>query len=416
MSTVTTTPPATAGPFRRRTLIGLIAVGVASLVIALVLAVFADDFADDTTAGANGYSRSAIGHRALVEILEALDVPVLVSQSQSAAKAQHGLLIVAEPAIAPQADAFFDQDEDEDADQVAATKRFVAMVRAAPRVLVVLPRWTGERAADEPGWITERRELSTDGAQAVLDALELDLEVVPGTTQTVDGDALEIDEELDGAILLGHTSLDDDTELWILSDPGRIDNAGLRDRGNLHFAIELIDELRAGGPVVFDETVHGYTSPPSLWKSLLRFPLVLASLQVLICAGLLLWAAVGRYGPARLAPPPLPSGKAFLIRNTAALLHSGGHDAEALRRYLATTIHGVRQTLHAPRDLEPAALRTWLERVRADRGGTVSLPELERDVNIVDVERRGQSRRIVELAARIHRWRTEMTHGPRNHP
>ena len=47
-------------------------------------------------------------------------------------------------------------------------------------------------------------------------------------------------------------------------------------------------------------------------RTLFRFPLVV-------------WAAMVRFGPRREAPPPIAPGEDFLIRNTAALLHHGGH-------------------------------------------------------------------------------------------
>jgi hypothetical protein len=401
-----TTAPATAavaGPFRRRTLLVLVAVGVVSLVTALVLAIFADDFAEEKSVDTTGYSTSAIGYEALVQILREVGVPVSLSRTRSASRAGEGLLVIAAP----------------DLGDDAARDRFKAMVESSRRVLVILPRWWGMPSEDQPRWIAARHELSTETAAEVLDALDLEGEILrAGGTQLIVAHDLDVEIEHgeDGDLLVS-TWYDRDTRLWLLADPSRLDNVGMRTRANVHWAVELIDDLREGGPVVFDETLHGFEKNPSLYRSLFTFPLILVSLQVIACAVLLLWAAVGRWGPPRAAPPPLPSGKDFLIRNTAALLHVGGHDGDALRRYLATTIQAVRLALHAPRELDPAALRTWLERVRASRGGTISILELERDVADAARARRSgaTSRRTVELAARIHRWRTEMTHGP-HHP
>lgn len=420
------TPVGNTAPFSRRMLYGVIAVAVASLLAALGLAVFGDELSgSEPTAGANGYSQSAIGHAALVELLEELDVPVVRSRDASAAKAQHGVLVVAEPVVPD--------------DDPAAAKKLRDMVTAAPRVLVVLPRWWGSADPGKPAWIEDRFPVASAEIQAVLAALELDAEVEASVVATLtsegelpapvlpDVQTITADEVLgevwaehdDGpTIVLGRTWIDDDTELWLLADPGAINNVGLREPANARFAIALLDELRQGGPVVFDEVVHGFEHQPSLWRALFRFPLVLATMTALLCAVVLLWAAVGRFGPARAAPPPVPSGKDFLIRHTAALLHGAGHDAHAVRRYLATTIQSVRVALHAPRELQGEALRAWLERVRVARGGTISLLDLERDVEALP---RGAHRRsrlftkhAVELSARIHRWRLEMTHGHRH--
>ena len=166
----------------------------------------------------------------------------------------------------------------------------------------------------------------------------------------------------------------------ILTDPDVVNNHGLDEGKNARFAVGLIDELRAGGPVVFDEIAHGYTLEPSIWKLMFQWPLVLATLQALICILILVAATAGRFGPAASAGRPYAAGKDFLIRNTAALLRYGGHDGEALRRYLTSTVHSVRVALHAPRDLNAAAMTAWLERIRVARNGTVPLPDLERDV------------------------------------
>lgn len=399
-----TTAPATAavaGPFRRRTLLVLIAVGVGSLVAALVLAIFADDFAEEKSTDTTGYSTSAIGYEALVQILREVGIPVSLSRTRSASRAGEGLLVIAAP----------DLEDDE------ARAKFKMMVESSRRVLVILPRWWGMPSEDQPRWIAARHQLPTETVEDVLDALDLGGEVTRVGDEQVLVDH-ELDTEWEGSggegDLLVSTWYDRDTKLWLLADPSLLDNVGMRDRGNVHRAVALIDGARQRGPVVFDETMHGFEENPSLYRSLFRFPLILVSLQVIACAVLLLWAAIGRWGPPRAAAPPLASGKDFLIRNTAALLHVGGHDREALRRYLTTTIHAVRLALHAPRELDPAALRTWLERVRASRGGTISILDLERDVDDVARARKSgaTSRRTVELAARIHRWRTEMTHGP----
>lgn len=382
-----TTAVTSTGPFRRRTLWILIAVGVVSLGVALFLAAFADDFQDHPTADANGYSRSAIGYKALVELLEKSGIPVLVSQHDSGNRARDGLLVVFAP----------------DTDPDKASQELTQTIAGAPRVLVILPRWWGEPSEDNEGWIDRREELPIDDAQRVLDQLGLTGTVErDGTAQTIDGH-----ESMTGQV--------DGSAITVIADPSGWDNAGLRQPGRARAAVALIQTLRANGPVVFDETSHGFEDTPSLWRALFRFPLVLVTLHVLLGAVLLLWAAVGRWGPPRGDAPATRSGKDFLIKNTAELLHVGGHDGDALRRYLATTIIGVKVALHAPRDLDAANLRGWLERVRAERGCSISIIELEREVwDAAHAKKnRAGAKRIVELAARVHRWRSEMTHGPR---
>ena len=115
------------------------------------------------------------------------------------------------------------------------------------------------------------------------------------------------------------------------------------------------------------------------------------------------------------ADRPYRAGKDFLIRNTAALLRYGGHDAEALHRYYTVTVQQVRAIVHTPRDLHGAAQIAWLERIRVARKGTIVLPDLDQWVTAAATDP-ALARRIPEIAMRIHRWRQEMTHGSDDHP
>ena len=396
------------GPLSRTALAAVIGVVAVSLAVAAALTVFGDELGGKRSAGVDGYSVSAIGHQGLVRLLEKLDVPVVVSRSDSAARAGNGLLIVAEPAVT----------------DPASRDRLTLLVGAASRTLVVLPKWYGSVERGKT-WIEDASELPADDVTAVLDALKLDKpaqvrrapaavawELPPAAVRPVIREPqLIASEALDpivadriGNVLVGQTDREAG-ELTVLADPDVLNNFGLRSADNARFVIELIDRLRAGGPVVIDETMHGYAQSPSLVRTLFQFPLVLATLQVLVCAALAVWAAMVRFGPRRDAPPPIAPGKDFLIRNTAALLHYGGHHGHALRRYLALSTAAVRHALHAPA-LAPDAMTAWLERVRLVRGGRISLALLEQEIAVAD-----SPARVVELADQVFRWRMEMTHG-----
>jgi hypothetical protein len=403
------------GPFSRTTLIAVVGVAAVSLAAAAVLTIVSGDLSDKGTAGADAYSSSAIGHLGLVRLLEKLDIPVVVSRSDSADKARGGLLIVAEPTVS----------------DGAARGRLLGLVTGAPRTLVVLPKWYGSVERGK-AWIGDAHLVPADEVEKVLAvitpeapagglAVRLRRAAMPvawngdglGAPEIREPQLLIVDDEHEAIVTsTGGDHLvtrvehgDEASSIHVLADPDVLNNFGLRSARNARFTVQLIDLLRAGGPVVIDETIHGYAQQPSLVRTLLRFPLVLATLQVLVCAVLVVWAAMVRFGPRRAAPPPLAPGKDFLIRNTAALLHYGGHHGHALRRYLQLTVAAVRHALHAP-SLAPTAMTAWLERVRLVRGGRISLVELEQAVETADTPAR-----VVEVADQVFRWRTEMTHG-----
>src|SRR5262249_19620004 len=145
-------------------------------------------------------------------------------------------------------------------------------------------------------------------------------------------------------------------------------------------AVNLIERLRgAGGNVVFDETIHGYTAPAANpFLLLFRFPFVVATLQGLIAIALLMWATLGRFGRPQSAPPPLSAGRAGLLQNMAKLIEFTGHQRVMIRRYVEETVRHVARQLHAPRALTGGALVTWLERVGGARGVTVDCAALMR--------------------------------------
>ncbi len=83
--------------FSPKTVIWLLSVGCLSFAGAAYFVIYGDA-GRGTTAEANGFSYSAVGHRAFVETLRGLDIPVLLSGRDSAARAgRSALLVVAEP-------------------------------------------------------------------------------------------------------------------------------------------------------------------------------------------------------------------------------------------------------------------------------------------------------------------------------
>ncbi|MEZ4401658.1 MAG: DUF4350 domain-containing protein [Kofleriaceae bacterium] len=401
------TSAAGAGPFRRRTVWLLGGAVVASLVALVVLTVFGRDLNPPPSTGPDAYSRSALGYHGLVALLRRMDIPVVVSRARSAERAVDGLLIVAEPSAT---------DDD-------GRARLAALVAGAPRVLVVLPKWYGTTADPEAAYLDQVALVPDDEVAAVAEVVGLGQVVRAPAALAVDGLTIahapqvvapDPDDVIHGAggeaVVVWGRPPSGAARVAVVTDPDLLNNAGLDEGRNAERMVALIDELRAGGPVVFDEVSHGYQREPSLWAVLFRYPLVLATVQVLVVALALGLAVRGRFGPEVPTPRPLGAGKLFLIRHIATLLRAGGHDAAMLRRYLGVAVHQVRAALHAPRELGPAELAAWLERIGKGRGVTVTLAELDGEVAAIEADRT-QVKRAAAVAARIHRWQQEMVLG-----
>jgi hypothetical protein len=203
-----------------------------------------------------------------------------------------------------------------------------------------------------------------------------------------------------------------DRRVWVLSDPDAIANHALGDPANAAFAVALIDALRRGGNVVFDEEVHGFARPPaSALHLLFEFPFSVATAQGALAVLLLLWATLGRFGAPEPAPPALGAGKHALMENSARLLEFAGHQRVIVRRYVEAAIREVAQQLHAPRGMPQEALLLWLGRVGKARGVAVDGADLHRRAGDAAGEGRGDPAELVSIVRETHQWKRGILDG-----
>ncbi len=404
--------------FGGRALPWLIGISIASFVGGVILAIFAPDLAPVSTVTPSGFSRSALGHQALVDVLEELGVPVVVSRHRSAHKVgPGGVLVAAEPRI--------DLPSDEGKPGLSLDR----MIGQSPATLLVLPKWAGPSDHEAPAWVRRVSLVPRDDVQGILDALHIDAKVkrVPASTlaeiaydgtafspvflgdmlQVIEGPDVESGVRMqDGALVAQVTSRG--ATLLILADPDPLSNAGLHRGQNAPFVLDLLGRLRADdGAVVFDETLHGFERSPSIWKELLAFPLVLVPLHLLLLFGVLLWATMSRFGAPQKPAPALEPGTAFLVSSTAELLRHGTRAPRALSQYLDVTRRQVASRLNAPPSLKGEALDAWLDRIAARHDLDLRLADLRAAVTYAG----GKPPRVRSAAQEIHRWREEILHG-----
>jgi len=398
-------------PFRRAALVGLVALSAASLLGGLLLAILApEDKGPRSLVRPTARGRGALGHRAFVELLRRLDVRAVVG---GASRPEPGTaLVVAEPSLSHERGP-------------AEGARLRQLLQAAPRALLVLPKWTGKPDPARRGYLASAELLPAAAPAEVLAAAGIEGEVARAA-ESIAGSAwsgelhgvpdlrsaqLVVSKDLqpvlasNGRLLVGERSTPGG-KLLVLTDPDLLSNHGLRRGDDASLAVALIERLRQGGPVRFDESFHGGAHDEGPWRALLRFPLALAVLQALLAGGLLLWGGMRRFGAPLPADPPLAAGKAALIDSMAELLRFGGHSAHALDRYLRSSLQEVAAALHAPGELRGGALDAWLDRVAA-RVRVPGIETLRREVGRAS----SSPAALVETARRIHLWRTRMLHG-----
>jgi hypothetical protein len=396
----------------------LLAAFIAAATLTVVLSLFFMLHGESTsTVGPSTFSRSAIGHAGIADILQRTGFTVIKSQGDSLHRVgAGGVLVLAEPQL-----------------DVPADRAQMALLQAN-KVLLVLPKWLGSSDSRQPGWIDMAAPISTLVAQSVLNAVgghgevvrpagpvvwrRNDIGAAPHLTAPVQ---LMTSTELrpivgsDGGMLLGERR-DNGRDLWVLSDPDAISNHGLGE-GNAAFAIALFHALfpegGSGATIVFDETVHGFTSVPGNPAALLLHkPFAAIALQAAAALALLLWAGAARFGAPEEAPPPLKAGKRDLVRNVADLFQYAGYQRVLVRRYVQETIRDVAHRLHMPHGLTNAASVDLLQRVGAARGVAVDCSDLSARADALAVGTRGKkSAELSRLPREIWRWKQEIIDG-----
>lgn len=411
-------------PFSRKTLVIFIA--SAAILFALSILLHAYDTSPVSTGGgqsgsrygANSYSVSAVGHAGLYDMLRRLDIPVVRGTGNTLATVgTNGVLVAAEPDLA-----HFD---DEDG---------VKLLRAQ-RVLLVLPKWRAIQDAGRPAWISEKWPASLQSARQTLALLDGRGDVLrtewpaewtvnsigaaptgDGVVQLVRSANLRSLVGTDEGMLLGEMRIRG-RSVFVLADPDVMANSGIVKGDNAAFMVQVVETLRksghdANGPVVFDETLHGFAQAEgSLVQLAFRFPFVLVIALLAAGAGVLLLAASGRFGAPRPVKPPLDFGKAGLLDNSARLLDYSGHHAVVLKNFIRMTVLSAAGSLHAPSGKTEEELAAWLDRIGKARGVTLSCAEILHTTATIKTSNDRSIARLFQYAGDIYRWKGEILHG-----
>lgn len=443
---------------RRHRLPILVSTLVGGLLVTLYFMVFGVETSTLDSAGADSFSRSALGHHALVAFLQASGTPVLRSRGGSADKTREKVpLLVLEPAA------------------TGTLEQFQSMIKSAKHdgvsALVALPKWHGEEREDHAGWLAKVTLLPARQPGWVLakllDVLEDSAPTTPNSKtsdgktpdgKTPDGeteDGREDDRHEDAtprsdapsyerwikrpghavtwpapwgdAIDLAQPQLIAEgllepvlatgegvlagwlpqSHVLIISDPDLLNNAGLAKGRNAALVEHLLIETLGAEGFVLDEVLHGHGE--NIHRALLRFPFICLTLHALWLALLVAWrAAMGRFGRPLPLPPRVPPGKQTLIDNTAQLLATGRRGRGALMRYLEAMLRRASRRaglVPAATCRQQAATLGRLARARGARRDIVALAARCLEP--------GPERLNLGIARDIHTWFEETFHGTR---
>jgi hypothetical protein len=397
--------------FSGRTLAWLMGIGIASFAGMMLLFTIGEDLFPTRSVQPSTYSKSAIGHQAWVRLLQNTGRPVLVSRNDSVSKSHGGgMLILAEPST--------EGDERQPLDELMT----------ADRLLVVLPKYTANASLLNRNWAETVNRIDTTYIGNVLrqvtkTGLVLQLDKAPAWQVSDLGSAPDLPRPqlivasnlkpliaTTRGILLGETEIDGST-IWVLADPDLISNHGIARGANAQLALTIVDRLRQGGPVIFDETIHGYYLDPNLLKALFEFPLVFVTTAAIAAIAVLLWASTGRFGAPTREEPPLRMGKSTLVAAGADMLTFGQHDVPIAQRYRKVVLDDVGRRIHAPLLADERTLGAWLDRVGQARGTRQKFTRLWGDFEILQGSGTHQARLLLGAAQELYRWKEEILNG-----
>jgi hypothetical protein len=389
----------------------LIVLGLASFALTLWLMARADGPDRALTTGGSTESRSALGYKALARTLERVGVHVVTARHSPVerAAAVEGVLVLTEP-----------PSEQGLAEILEATRE------PDVRVLIVLPKWNATPSPERAGWVTHlslkpaeevNRTLSAfargtyvtrldgnDVSSAEPASTSLELPSAQSLQQDDDGPLESLLRTRDG-LLFGR--LKERQNVYVLTDPDLIDNAGLAQPENARAFAKLLKEYLLAPLFVFDETLHGFERTPSLFHELSEFPLLPATLHACLLFVLGVWAASARFGAPGAPSGGFARGKERLLENTVGLLEHSRYLDYSLSRYLTMTLRRAAHALSLMIVDTPRARAARLAPIAKTRGVTRDIEALTASVE--DTTTRADLNRTLRLARELRAWSKELT-------
>jgi hypothetical protein len=413
--------------FRSRPVAWLIGATTLATLAALLLLAFGDDDPDPTTAGANSYSRSAIGFRAAYLTLRSGGFRTTRNRDPRVpALTADAALVLTEPLLDPA-----------EREGGGLLRHLIATAdRRGRPTIVVLPKWIASVSQTDPRYVdgvTPHDPAVTRAVAAAatgLDASHLDVrldearatfkaeaswgatyEVVLVRAQVLKpGPGLRPLLTCADGLLVASVDRGDAPPVMLITDPDLINNQGLGKGDHAEILAGLLAHLDGVHALVFDETLHGDVRRGELLASLLRFPVLPVTAHLTVLTLLALWAFSGHFGTPREAGAARAGGREVFIDTTARLLEGSIAEGLALTWYWRHVSDAVSTWLRLPAE-DPSERIARLAAAAAAHGTSDDPRALAAEV-LAATDGEPKPETWTAVALKIDRWRREMTHGP----
>lgn len=387
-------------PFRRRTVLILIAVGIAAMLGFLLTATYGDHIDQQRGNTPSPTSRFATGFQALYMLVERSGGEASLRRDRN--ETGGGLLILT-PNVRTQPDELAD-----------------AMVGHAGPTLIILPKWVTVPQEDRPTREERISPLPAPAIQRLLgnlvkvdphhedqgaqlrypSGLALRAFRAPDRIAALAGDQLvPLIEAPDGASVLAEVK---GANTYILADPDLINNRGLAQAQNARAAIALLAALDPDNPgtVLFDTMLPYGAAGRHVGQLLFEPPFAGVTIALLVAALLAGIATFNRFGPVRREPRALAFGKRALIENIVALSRSAGRTSEGGAAFAGALREWTARRLALPRALQGEALDAHLDAIPTPTSYAAAIDRLHAARTEAD---------LLHAARQLDDWRKEVT-------
>jgi hypothetical protein len=401
--------------FRPVTVALVILIGAIGFFGMLVLSAYASDIDRSGHTGSHAVSNGATGYSGLVRLAAATGRNPLIVRSQQQWRSDD--LIVAAP------------------ERAAVDISDLTSAREGNHpTLFVLPKWDIVKDTERRGWVRVQGLLPVSEPEGVFapdrtfkikrhtkkvssfawpeDGLPDDIRFVPPAKLQVivpEADPPEADDEDaerqaplqplltdgSGGIVLGQVG-----NLFILSDPDLLNNAGLKNRQNAAAALDALDYLNSssGRTIGFDVVLNGLGGSKSLLRLAFDPPFLAMTLALAAAALMLGLRALGRFGAPTRRQRALAFGKAALVDNSALLVRKAGKAHKLGGRYAAVVRDQAVRTFGVSSRLNPAEVDAYLDAL----GGEPRFTELA-----LAAEAAHSDGQLLAASRALHSWKRE---------
>ena len=360
---------AQAAPFRPRTVILIVAVGVIAFAGFLLLIAFAPPFQSGHDGRGHALSTSGNGFAGLVELTDTIGSHSLIIRQEEDLHTQDLLIATPEP----------------DTNQKDLVKLLTA--RGDAPTLLILPKWWTRPIPQQPDWAQRIDMICPCGGLYGLEkyAPKMTLDQTPYKTASLStGDTprlararigrLDQQQRLagsgftpilldrDGRVVIGKLI---GRPVFVLADADLLNNQGLADPWTARQGWQVIDDLATTNEIAFDLTLNGFGTSKqdkSPLQSVFKPPFLPVTLIIVIAGFLAGLHGAVRFGAPAATARAIAMGKRTLVDNAAMLFRAARKEHRVGAAYASLTRDLTAQATHAPARLSGEALDDYLDR------------------------------------------------------